>query len=158
MKFELQYELTPPQIFFCGYRVLKLFCHNEEWAHDIKCSQKWLKLKFPNFKDLVLILPPAATRGVLKKGVFKNFAIFTEKHLFQILFLTCNVIKKRLWHRSFPVNFCTTFTKNLWMTSSILQQFLALYFAIIYSYQLSSSEKSLVGEKIHPYISRILQI
>ena len=44
------------------------------------------------------------------------------------------------------------------MTSSILQQFLALYFAIIYSYQLSSSEKSLVGEKIHPYISRILQI
>ena len=44
------------------------------------------------------------------------------------------------------------------MTASILQQLLALYFEIIYSWQLSSCEKSLVGKKIHPYISRILQI
>ena len=44
------------------------------------------------------------------------------------------------------------------MTASILQQLLALYFAIIYSWELSSSEKSLVGKKIHPYIKRILQI
>ena len=34
------------------------------------------------------------------------------------------------------------------MTASILQQLLALYFRIIYSRQLSSSEKSLEGEKI----------
>ena len=33
------------------------------------------------------------------------------------------------------------------MTTSILQQLLALYFAIIYSWKLPSSEKSLVGEK-----------
>ena len=33
------------------------------------------------------------------------------------------------------------------MTASILQQLLALYFAIRYSWQLSSSEKSLVGKK-----------
>ena len=33
------------------------------------------------------------------------------------------------------------------MTASILQQLLGLYFAIIYSWQLSSSEKSLVGKK-----------
>ena len=32
------------------------------------------------------------------------------------------------------------------MNTSILQQLLALYFAIIYSWQLSSSEKSLVGK------------
>ena len=44
------------------------------------------------------------------------------------------------------------------MTASSLQQLLALYFAIIYSWQLSSSDTSLVGEKIHPYISRILKI
>ena len=50
------------------------------------------------------------------------------------------------------------FTKHLCMSASILQQLLALYFAIIYSWQLSSSEKSLVRRKIHPYISRILQI
>ena len=40
LKFELQHEWTPPQIFLCGYRVLQLFCHNVEEAHDIKCSQK----------------------------------------------------------------------------------------------------------------------
>ena len=34
------------------------------------------------------------------------------------------------------------------MTASILQQLLALCFAIIYSWQLSSSEKTLFGEKI----------
>ena len=33
------------------------------------------------------------------------------------------------------------------MTSSILQQLLALYFAIIYNCQVSSSENSLVGKK-----------
>ena len=36
----LQYEWTPQQIFFCGYRILQLFYHNVEGDHDIKCSQK----------------------------------------------------------------------------------------------------------------------
>ena len=40
LKFELQNECTPPQVFFCGYRVLQLLCHNVEEAHDIKRSQK----------------------------------------------------------------------------------------------------------------------
>ena len=40
LKFELQYEWTPPQIFFCEYRVLQLLYHNVEGAHDIKCIQK----------------------------------------------------------------------------------------------------------------------
>ena len=39
LKFELQYEWTPPQIFFCGYALYN-YCHNVEGAHDIKCSQK----------------------------------------------------------------------------------------------------------------------
>ena len=43
------------------------------------------------------------------------------------------------------------------MTASILNQLLALYFPIIYSWQLSSSEKSLVGKNVHPYISKVLQ-
>ena len=43
------------------------------------------------------------------------------------------------------------------MTASILQQLLALYFPIIYSWQLSSSEILLVWKENHPYISRILQ-
>ena len=35
----------------------------------------------------------------------------------------------------------------LWMTAFILQQLLSLCFAITYSWQLSSSKKSLVGKK-----------
>ena len=49
-----------------------------------------------------------------RKGVLRNFAKFTGKHLRQILFL-----KKRLWHKCFPVNlakFLRTpfFTEHLW--------------------------------------------
>ena len=37
---------------------------------------------------------------ICKKGFLKIFAKFTGKHLYQSFFL-----KKRLWHRCFPVNF-----------------------------------------------------
>ena len=44
----------------------------------------------------------------LKISVLKNFAIFTEKHLYCSLFLmklkACNFIKKRLQQKCFPVN------------------------------------------------------
>ena len=39
-----------------------------------------------------------------KEGVFKNFAKFTRKHLCQSLG-PATLLKKRLWHKSFPVNF-----------------------------------------------------
>ena len=48
---------------------------------------------------------------VCKKGVPRNFAKFTGRHLYQKLFfnkvegLACKFIKKSLWHRYFPVNF-----------------------------------------------------
>ena len=44
------------------------------------------------------------------------------------------------------------------MTASILQQLLALYFPIIYSWQFSSSEKSLVGKKISLSLSLSIYI
>ena len=47
-----------------------------------------------------------------KKGVLKNFAKFTGKHQSQNLFfnkvtgvMPKALLKKRLWHRCFPVNF-----------------------------------------------------
>ena len=62
----------------------------------------------------------AATGGVPKKGVLKNLAIFTRKHLCWSIFgvLGLNFTKKRLQHRSFPVNI-TKFLripilKNIW--------------------------------------------
>ena len=40
LKFKLQYEWTPQQIFFCGHRVLRLVCHNVEADHASKRSPK----------------------------------------------------------------------------------------------------------------------
>ena len=52
----------------------------------------------------------AAPDVLYKKGVLKNFALFTRKNLCWRLFLitlralACNFIKKRLRRRCFPVN------------------------------------------------------
>ena len=50
-----------------------------------------------------------------KKGVLKNFSKFTGKHLCQSL-RPATLLKKRLWHRYFPVNFAkfvrTPFLQN----------------------------------------------
>ena len=56
------------------------------------------------------------------KGVLRNFAKFTGKHLCQSPFLNkvagmrpATLLRKRLWHRRFPVNFKNTFfTEHLW--------------------------------------------
>ena len=54
-----------------------------------------------------------------KKGALKNVAKFTEKHLCQSLFFNkvaglrpAAFLKKKLWHRCFPVNF-STFKEHL---------------------------------------------
>ena len=62
--------------------------------------------------------------------------VFTEKHLCQ----------------RFSCEFCkifnnTFFTEHIWMNPSVLQQLLAIYFSMIYCWQLSRSKKSLVGQK-----------
>ena len=48
----------------------------------------------------------------MKKGILRNFAKFTGKHLCQSLFFNkvaglryATLLKKRLWHMCFPVNF-----------------------------------------------------
>ena len=70
----------------------------------------------------------------------------------QSVFLSCNFIKKEALAHGCFCEFCkifrsSFFTEYIRMTASILQQLLALYFAITYSWQLSSSEKALVGKK-----------
>ena len=56
-----------------------------------------------------------------KKGVFRNFAKFTGKHLCQSLFLNkvagLSLFKKRLWHRCFLVNFAK-FLRNLFLQNT----------------------------------------
>ena len=62
-------------------------------------------------------------RCSVKSGVIKNLAKFTGKHLYQSLFFNkvgglspATLLKKRLWHRHFPVNFAkslrTPFLQN----------------------------------------------
>ena len=64
-------------------------------------------------------------RCSLRKGVIRNFAKFTGKHLCQSLFFykvagqglrPASLLKKRLWHRCFPVDFAkflrTPFSQN----------------------------------------------
>ena len=45
-------------------------------------------------------------------------------------------------------NWSPSCLEHFWMTASNLQQLLALYFTNIYGWQLSSSEKSMVGKKL----------
>ena len=59
-----------------------------------------------------------------KKGVLRNFANFTRKHLCHSLFFNkvaglATLLKKRLWHRCFPVKFVkflrtSFFIEHLW--------------------------------------------
>ena len=62
-------------------------------------------------------------RCSVRKGVLRNFAKFTGKHLCQRLFFNkvaglrpATLLKKSLWHRCFPVNFAkflrTPFLQN----------------------------------------------
>ena len=64
-----------------------------------------------------------------KKVVLKSFAKFTGKHLCQILFFhkvaspgrspsSSPLLKKRLWHRCFPVNFLKFLRAPFLLTSS----------------------------------------
>ena len=68
-------------------------------------------------------------RCSVRKGVLKNFAKFTGKHLCQSLFFNkvaglrlAILLKKRLWHRCLPLNFCkvskNTFIEHLRKTAS----------------------------------------
>ena len=66
-----------------------------------------------------------------EKGVLRNFAKFTGKHLCQSLFFNkvagprpTTLVKKRLWHRRFPVNFAK-FLGTRFLTEHL--QWLLLY-------------------------------
>ena len=56
-----------------------------------------------NEKDLLDLFRSSHERCSIRKGVLKNFANFTGKHLCWSLLQTCNFIKKRLQHWCFPV-------------------------------------------------------
>ena len=69
----------------------------------------------------------------MKKDVLRNLTKFTGKHLWQSLLfnkgVACNFIKKRLWHKSFLVNFLeflrTPFLQNT--SGRLLLPFVCLF-------------------------------
>ena len=62
--------------------------------------------KLPNF-GFVTNIRSCRPEVFCKKGVLRNFAKSTGKHLCQKLFFNkiATLLKKSLWHRCFPVNF-----------------------------------------------------
>ena len=72
-----------------------------------------------------------------KKGVLRNFVNFTGKHLCQSLFFNkvaglrpATLLKNRLWHRCFPVNFAK-FLRTLFFTEYLQWLLLFLDFFFI---------------------------
>ena len=71
-----------------------------------------LAISKPLIFMLKTLFPKTSTRGALWKSVLRNFTKFTGKHLCQSISLSkvvglrsATLLKKRLWHRFFPVNF-----------------------------------------------------
>ena len=73
---------------------------------------------------LYILYRSSHRRCSLKKGVLGNFTKFTGKHLYQSHFFNkvaslrpATLLKKRLWHRCFPMNFAkflkTPFLQNI---------------------------------------------
>ena len=102
---------------FQGYSLKSLFWNLLTWS--LKMSV--VDFNFNNVEGLALsckwsflVLPSLKSRREMffKKYVFRNFAKFTGKHQCQSLYFhkvagmrTATLLKDRLWHRCFPVNF-----------------------------------------------------
>ena len=90
---------------------------NLRWhiLHLVKSSSK--QLKFVCFAILectldVVVIKSSRSEVFCEKDVLRNFAKFIGKHLCQSLFFNkvaglrpATLLKKRLWHRCFPVSF-----------------------------------------------------
>ena len=98
----------------------------------------------------------------MRKGILRNFAKFTGKHLYQSLFQegcgpeACNFIKKRVWHRSFPVN-CAKFLRTPFLQNNsgrllqLLQQSWRSEFSVLVSERIL--KKKVSGEIAFDLIS-----
>ena len=85
-------------------------------AFEIETNSEFVilqkKLILWKSKFLQLFFRSSRPEVFFKKGVLKNFGKFTGKHLCQSLFFNKvaevrpeTLLKKRLWHRCFPLNF-----------------------------------------------------
>ena len=109
--------------------------------------------KLRDQKYSILLLRTSRPEVFCKKGVLRNFTKFTGKHLCQSLFFNkvaglrpATLLKKRLWHRCFPVNFVKFlrtpfFIEHLWW----LLFFIPIYF---FSFTVNWDIKTLTTEAV----------
>ena len=78
----------------------------------LRLRQKKKKKKKKNFSYIKTCTRSSHQRCSIKNSVLRNFTKFTGKHLRQSLFFNkvvglrlATLLKKRLWHRCFPLNF-----------------------------------------------------
>ena len=89
---------------------------------------------FPTENRVAIAFRSSHQRCSMKKGVLTNFTKFKGKHLSQSLFFNkaaglrpATSLKKRLWHRCFPVNFAKFLTTPFLQNTSgrLLLRFMA---------------------------------
>ena len=121
LQVSVEWVITIYVIFKVNFQFLKPI------VSDSCCSKHQLPIRcrFP-LRDLLQISPlmkSSHQRCYMKKGVLRNFTKFKGKHLCQSLFFDklaglrpATLLKKKLWHRCFPVNFAkflrTPFLQN----------------------------------------------
>ena len=91
------------KVFLCPLQMYTL-------AHQAKCLHMDFSTKIAQNKHVATSRSSHQRRSV-NKGILRNFATFTGKRLCQSLFFNkvagprpAILLKKRLWHRRFPVN------------------------------------------------------
>ena len=107
---------------------------NKTFFSSIYSKNKRLNTDFKYYSNFIYLIKLSKLKSGLyrsshqrcsmKKGLLRNFAKFTGKHLYQSLSFNkvagfrrpATLLKERLWHRCFPVNFAkflrTTFLQN----------------------------------------------
>ena len=76
----------------------------------LKLQRRNLNTVMYGLETFTTLIRSSHRRCSVKQGALRNFAKFTGKHLCQRLFFhkvfnKASLLKKRLWHRCFPVNF-----------------------------------------------------
>ena len=104
---------------------------------------------------LIFILQKQPPEVFCKKGVLRNFAKFKGKHLCQSLFFNkvvglrpATLLKKRLWHRHFPVNFMK-FPRTPFLQNTSRQLLLILQKMTLKVLPLNNSDPSIRISKVY---------
>ena len=113
----------------------------EEVQQNLWWHGKWLRY---STSILFTCLRSSHQKCSLRKGVLRNFAKFTGKHLCQSLFLNkvaglrpATLLKTRVWHRCFTCEFCEISRNNVFHRISPLR-WLVLKVCFLYTLTLKS--------------------